>query len=131
MPAATIEVRREYTQAQEAALVEALYSAMKLVLMTPAHDKNIRLVVHQPHRFPPRPNHDQPEYTTFISIDAFAGRSLETKRNLYRAIVEHLAPFGIPPDHVTIVLREAPAENWGIRGGQAACDVELGFKVDI
>ncbi len=131
MPAATIEVRREYTQAQEIALVDALHSAMQAALRTPAHDKNIRLVVHQPHRFPPRPGHEQPQYSTFISIDAFTGRSPETKRRLYRAIVEHLAPFGIPPDHVTIVLREAAAENWGIRGVQAACDLELGFKVDI
>jgi hypothetical protein len=29
------------------------------------------------------------------------------------------------------MLREIPKENWGIRGGQAACDVELGFKVEV
>jgi len=29
------------------------------------------------------------------------------------------------------MLREITAENWGIRGGQAACDVDLGFKVDV
>jgi hypothetical protein len=22
-------------------------------------------------------------------------------------------------------------QNWGIRGGQAGCDVELGFKIDV
>lgn len=30
-----------------------------------------------------------------------------------------------------IVLHEVPSENWGIRGGQAACDVSLGFKIDV
>jgi hypothetical protein len=39
--------------------------------------------------------------------------------------------LGIPRDHVMIVLHEVPRENWGIRGGQAACDVDLGFKVGV
>nr|WP_238326414.1 tautomerase family protein [Desulfuromonas acetoxidans] len=64
-------------------------------------------------------------------MDCFAGRSLDAKRSLYQAIVNNLEPFGIPKSHVKIMLREITAENWGIRGGQAACDVELGFKVDV
>ena len=42
-----------------------------------------------------------------------------------------LGPLGIPADHVTVLLREVPRENWGIRGGQAASDVELGFTVEV
>ena len=38
--------------------------------------------------------------------DAFAGRSLDAKRALYRAIVDRLEPLGIPRDHVMTVLRE-------------------------
>ena len=66
-----------------------------------------------------------------ISIDCFAGRSLEAKRNLYRSIVRNLEIFGIPNNHVKILLREIQRENWGIRGGQAGCDVDLGFKVEV
>jgi phenylpyruvate tautomerase PptA (4-oxalocrotonate tautomerase family) len=66
-----------------------------------------------------------------ITIDAFAGRSLDAKRALYKAIVRNLEPFGIPADHVLTVLREHPQENWGVRGGQAACDIQLGFKVNV
>lgn len=29
------------------------------------------------------------------------------------------------------LLREIPKENWGIRGGQAGCDVELDFKIEV
>lgn len=29
------------------------------------------------------------------------------------------------------MLREITAENWGIHGGQAACDVDLGFEVKV
>ena len=30
-----------------------------------------------------------------------------------------------------VVLNEQPLENWGIRGGQAASDVSLGFQVKV
>ncbi len=65
---------------------------------------------------------------THISIDCFAGRFLEAKRNLYRTIVRNLEVIGIPKDHINILLREITQENWGIRGGQAGCDVELGYS---
>jgi phenylpyruvate tautomerase PptA (4-oxalocrotonate tautomerase family) len=69
--------------------------------------------------------------SVLISIDALAGRSLDAKRNLYQAIVGNLEPLGIPRDHTKILLREIPLEDWGLRGGQAGCDIDLGFKVDV
>jgi phenylpyruvate tautomerase PptA (4-oxalocrotonate tautomerase family) len=56
---------------------------------------------------------------------------MDAKRALYAAIVRNLEELGTPRDHVKILLREIPRENWGIRGGQAGCDVDLGFKVDV
>jgi hypothetical protein len=50
---------------------------------------------------------------------------------LFGEIVSRLGALGIPADHVTIVLRESALQNWGIRGGQAACDVDLGFEVTV
>jgi len=94
-------------------------------------DKNLRLIVHEPHRFACPPARENPDLYTHISIDAFAGRSVDAKRNLYKAIVANLKPLGIPRDHIMILLRETPKENWGIRGGQAGCDVDLGFKVEV
>jgi hypothetical protein len=32
---------------------------------------------------------------------------------------------------VLIALREVALENWGIRGGTPASDVDLGFEVDV
>jgi phenylpyruvate tautomerase PptA (4-oxalocrotonate tautomerase family) len=66
-----------------------------------------------------------------ISIDAFAGRSTAAKRRLYMAIVNGLESLGVPKDHIKVLLREIPKENWGIRGGQAACDVDLGYSIEI
>ena len=131
MPSVLIEVRKRYRQEEEIALMEAVHAALREAFGILSHDKNIRLVVHEPHRFACPPDREKPEFYTHISIDAFAGRSLDAKRNLYMAIVKNLEPFGIPKNHVKILLREIPKENWGIRGGQAGCDVELGFKVDV
>ncbi len=131
MPSVLIEVRRQYTVEQEMAILEAVHLALREAFKIMPGDKNVRLIAHEPHRFACPPAREQPEFYTHISIDAFEGRSLEAKRNLYRAIVNHLEPFGIPKDHVKILLRELPKENWGIRGGQAGCDVELGFKIDV
>lgn len=131
MPSVLIEIRRQYTQEQEVALMEAVHRALREAFKILSGDKNVRLIVHEPHRFACPPDRERPEYYTHISIDAFAGRSLDAKRNLYKAIVNNLEPFGIQKNHVKILLREITKENWGIRGGQAGCDVELGFKVEV
>jgi phenylpyruvate tautomerase PptA (4-oxalocrotonate tautomerase family) len=131
MPSVLIEVRRNYTQEQEIALIEAVHKALRDAFKILPGDRNIRLLVHEPQRFAYPPDRDQPEAYTHISIDAFAGRTLDAKRRLYAGIVDNLEPLGIPRNHVKILLREIPAENWGIRGGQAGCDVELGFKIDV
>ncbi len=46
-------------------------------------------------------------------------------------IVQNYAAMGIEPKDIRIVLYELPLENWGIRGGVPASEVDLGFKVDV
>ena len=131
MPSVMIEVRRQYTPQEEAALIEAVHAALREAFKIKPDDRHVRLVVHEPHRYACPPGREKPDYSTHVSIDAFSGRSREAKRALYRAIVANLEPLGIPPSHVLIVLREIARENYGIRGGQAACDVDLGFVVEV
>ena len=131
MPHALIELRRQCSEADETAVVDAVHGALVAAFRTPPQDKHVRLVVHAPHRFAVPPTLTQPELFTLVSIDCFAGRSVEAKRRLYLEIVERLEVVGVPRDHVSVLLRESSAENWGIRGGQAACDVELGFDVNV
>ena len=127
----TIEVRRRWSQAEEVALIDAVHDALVAAFRIPPQDKHVRLVVHEPHRFAVSPHLARPEFFTLVSIDCFSGRSLDAKRELYRQIVERLAEIGVPADHVTVALREIDAENWGIRGGRAASDVDLGFEVNV
>ena len=131
MPGTLIEIRRQYSMEEEIGIIEAVHCALVSAFKIPAGDKTIRLSVHLPHRFAVPPDRTKPENYTLISIDAFSGRSIQAKRNLYHEIVSNLEPFGIPKDHVLIVLRESVSENWGVRGGKAACDVDLGFNVRI
>lgn len=131
MPSVLIEIRKQYTPEQEAALMEAVHAALRKAFKILPGDRNVRLIVHEPQHFACPPDKEKPELYTHISIDAFAGRSLDAKRNLYKAIVSNLESLGIPQDHVKILLREITKENWGIRGGQAGCDVELGYKLEV
>lgn len=131
MPSTVIEVRRTYSATEEVAIVDAVHEALVAAFRIPPGDKHVRLVVHEPHRFAVPPHLSAPDRATMVAIDCFAGRSVDAKRALYAGIVERLEPLGIPRDHVTITLRDVPREDWGIRGGQAACDVDLGFEVSV
>lgn len=131
MPWIQIEVRREWSVEEEVGLIDAVHAAMVAAFHIPVKDKHVRLVVHEPHRMAYPPTLAQPEFLTLVSVDCFAGRSIEAKRRFYAEVVDRLAAFGIPADHVSITLRESSTENWGIRGGRAACDVDLGFDVNV
>ena len=61
------------------------------------------LFAHRPHRFAVPPGTAQPDRFTLVSIDAFAGRSLDAKRDLYRQIVESLEPLGRCPSSRVLV----------------------------
>ena len=129
MPNVTIEVRKRYAKEQEEEIIRAVHAALMEGIRTPEWDRTIRLVVHEPHRFAAPPGKD--ERYTLVDIDLFPGRSLEAKKALYRAIVNNLGAFGIPADHIKVLLRESGAENWGVRGGVPASEINLGFKVDV
>jgi phenylpyruvate tautomerase PptA (4-oxalocrotonate tautomerase family) len=67
------------------------------------------------------------ENYTLIEINVFPGRSRETKKNLYAEIIGRLEKLGIAKEDVFIVLLEQPMENWAIRGGLPADEVNLGY----
>lgn len=68
------------------------------------------------------------ENYVLIEICVFPGRTKETKRKLYTEIVTRLEAIGIAKGDVFIVLIEQPMENWGIRGGLPADEVDLGYN---
>ncbi len=123
MPSTTIDVRMAYSEDEEVAIMQAVLRAQVDALGIAPSNRNIVLQVHLPHRFLGRPDRPNPERFTNISIHVLPGYTLQTKRRLYRSIVEQLEPLGIPPMCVLIRLIGLPPGNTAIRGGQAMCDV--------
>jgi len=69
---------------------------------------------------------------TLIEITLFKGRSIESKKALYGSIVNNLASDpGIDSEDIVIVLYGPPLENWGIKGGKPANEVDLGFEIKV
>jgi phenylpyruvate tautomerase PptA (4-oxalocrotonate tautomerase family) len=133
MPLTTIDIRTTYSEQVEIDLIEAVQRALLETLKLPPNDRNVKLCVHAPHRMIVSGALAQPEKRTVVHIALFPGRSMDAKRRLYQAIVVNLenCAAAIARDHVLICLQELPFEHWGIRGGRAACDVDLGFSTQI
>ena len=129
MPIARIEVRKTWPPEQVQAIIEAVYQAQREALQLPEHDRQIRYIEHRPEHFHVPP--DKGENYTIVEITLFAGRSLQAKRELYQAIVKRFEALGIAAPDVIIVLNEVPLDNWGIRSGKPASEVDLGFKVNV
>ncbi len=94
-------------------MIEAVYLAQREALKVPEDDRQIRYIEHRPERFAVPP--DKTQDYTYVEILLFPGRSLQAKRALYRSIVERFAAL----------------DNWGIRGGQPASEVDLGFSLNV
>ena len=127
MPIVHVHLRAGRSEAQKKALLDGLHAAFVEALRIQPEDRNQLVHEYAPGNFEARYG---PE-AVFVEASLFAGRSSDAKRNLYRLAVDALERAGVPRSAVLIVLHDPPLENWGIRGGQAGCDVELGFKVDV
>jgi len=111
------------------AVINAVQSALREALQLPEWDRTLRLIEHQPSHFACPPGKG-PRYT-LVEVTMFAGRSMDAKHSLYKGIVQRLGALGVPADDINITLIEVPQENWGIRGGQPASEISLGFKIDV
>jgi phenylpyruvate tautomerase PptA (4-oxalocrotonate tautomerase family) len=128
MPSTRIETG-DWAAGREPQVIEAVQAALAGALQLPAFDRDIVLHLHSPAtRIVPT---GRSERFMRIEVLMFSGRSMEAKRRLYRALVDNLEKLGVPGADVKIVLVEVPAQNWGIRGGLPASEVELGFKIEV
>lgn len=127
MPLTHVHMATGRSLAQRTAILDAIHAALVRTLAIPAHDRNQLLHEHAPEHFRAHRGADG----VFIEITLFAGRSGAAKRALYAALVEELERVGVHAAGVTTVLRDVPRESWGIRGGQCAADVDLGFVVEV
>ena len=129
MPLAKIEVRKSRPADEIADIIEAVYQAQREALKVPEGDRQIRYFEHKPEHFAVPPG--KTENYTLVEIALFPGRSLEAKRNLYKSIVRRFGDLGIDQTDILIVLNEPPLDNWGIKGGSPASEVDIGFKLNV
>jgi Tautomerase enzyme len=129
MPDVLAEMRKGWVASRGVRFLDAIHAAIVETLHTPEDDKVLRLVEHPPKHFaiPGSPG----ERYTHIEITMFAGRTLVAKRALYKAIVRNLEPLGVPAKDVKIILIEVAAESVGMRGGVAACDLDIGYEIRV
>ena len=111
------------------AVIDAVQSALREALKIPEGDRTLRLIEHPPSHFAVPPGRG--EKFTLVEVTMFSGRSMGAKRALYQAIVRNLAALDVPPSDIKITLIETPPENWGVRGGMPASEIDLGFKIDV
>ena len=129
MPDVLAEVRRGWLAGRASQFLDAIHAGIAEALHTPEDDKVLRLVEHPPEHFAIPGSAG--EWYTHIEIALFAGRTLAARRALYKAIVRNLEPFGVPPQDVKIILIEVSAESVGMRGGIAACDLDIGYAIKV
>ena len=129
MPSVRIETRRWMDRKTKRAVSDAVHASLVAGFKIPDHDRNQRLLEYEPEDF--EASAGKGEHFTVITVDAFAGRSVDAKRALYQALVSRLAPLGIPANDVLVIVHDVPLESWGTRGGKAACDIDPGFQIKV
>jgi phenylpyruvate tautomerase PptA (4-oxalocrotonate tautomerase family) len=130
MPLVKIEIRKGYSPEYKKAILDGVHQALVDALGIPDSDRFQRIYELDSEDFECPP--DRSHAVTMIQITMFPGRSFDAKKKLYQNIIQNLGKNpGIDGIDILIILLEPPMENWGIRGGQPASEVDLGFKIDV
>jgi phenylpyruvate tautomerase PptA (4-oxalocrotonate tautomerase family) len=118
-----------WARGREATIIEAVQNALLTSLKIPDHDRDVVIDLYdEASRIVPT---GRSERYTRIEILLFSGRSLEARKALYSTIVANLSALGVPAGEIKIILIEVPPQNWGVRGGLPASDIDLGFRIDV
>jgi hypothetical protein len=128
MPSTRI-VTGEWARGRELDLLEAVQSALVQSIKIPEEDRDIVIDLYENSRRIITPGRS--DRFTRVEITLFSGRSMDAKRALYRILVQNLSGLGIPGNEIKTILIEVPAQNWGLRAGHPASEINLGFKVDV
>jgi len=129
MPLVKISLCKGKSHKEKKALMDAVHSALVDSFEIPEGDRNQRIVEFEPENF--EYSEGKTQNFTIIEMAVFPGRTIAAKRKLYNKLVENLQKLNIQPNDILIVLQEPPLDNWGIRGGFPASEVDIGFKLDV
>ena len=130
MPLVKVEILAGKSVEYKKKLLDSIHNALVESFKIPDYDRMQRLYELDPSNL--ETVSGRTDKFTLIELTVFKGRSIEAKRRLYSTIVKNLKEsLNIDGSDVLIVINEQPLENWGVRGGKAAIDIDLGFKIDL
>ena len=120
----------EWAQGREMELIEALQTALESSIKIPDWDRDIVVDIYREDQRITPPNRSS--HYTRVEVALYAGRSMDAKRALYKAIVQNLGSIGVPEGDIKTILIEFPLENCAPRGSLAASETnDLGYKVAV
>ena len=77
MPSTLIEVRKSHSPEQEITIVDAAHESLVAAFRIPRGDRYLRLATFEPHRMVNGPEDGVADAYTRVTIDCFAGRTLD------------------------------------------------------
>ena len=129
MPLVKVQIHKGKSSEYRRAIMDGIHAALVEAIKIPESDRMQTLWEIDPEHFE---RSGRSENVTLIEITMFKGRSIEAKKNLYKAITRNLERSpGIGGKDILIILYESPMEDWSLRDGLAASDTGVGFKVDV
>ncbi|MGW3485515.1 tautomerase family protein [Rhodococcus indonesiensis] len=122
MPLVRIDLPLTTPSEDRETIVEVIYDALAGVAGAPVDDRFMIVSDHGPTGLVMDPHYlvDRTERALIIQITLNAGRTVDVKKRLYRAIADGLHErIGLRTEDVFINLVEVPKENWSFGLGQA------------
>ena len=129
MPLVKVSILEGRTASEKKKLLDIVHSSLVEAFKIPNHDRTQRVYEFSKADF--EIEDDRSDKYTIIEIIIFPGRSVEAKKKLYKLIFSHLKELGYQDNDAIVVLHEPDLDNWGLRGGISAREVDLGFSLDV
>ncbi len=129
MPLVTVTMMEGRPLEFKKAMLDEIHASLVSAFKIPDDDRNQRLIEIKRENFEHPPVKTENSIT--IEMTIFPGRSLKAKKGLYSELNSRLQKIGIQPFDIMIILHEPPLDNWGIRGGYPASEVDIGFKIKV
>ena len=121
MPLVRIDLSKKYSESFAQAVGDIVYNVMREQINVPEDDKFQIVTRHDASEFNIPKSYLGIEYSEgiiFIQATISFGRSVELKKNLYKAICDALVQnFQVRPQDIFINLLEVNKENWSFGNG--------------
>ena len=129
MPLVKISIRKGRSDSEKKELLDLVHSSLVESFKIPDRDRVQRIYEFNDYEF--EIPDDRSSKFTIIEITILPGRSFEAKKKLYQLIFSKLKAIGYQDNDAAVVLTEPELNNWGVRGGFPASEIDLGFNLKV